>query len=443
MTSSQNISASLYADLDYRGLIKQTTSTDLGAALAKSQMTLYCGFDPTADSLHVGSLLPLLTLRRFQDAGHRVIAVVGGATGMIGDPSGKSAERKFLSADDLAKNVIGIRGVIGRFLKLDGSNPALVVNNADWFSGMSYLQFLRDVGKHFTVNHMMAKESVRARLEDREHGISYTEFSYMLLQAYDYVVLNDKEGCNLQIGGSDQWGNITAGIELIRRVRAHREEKDAEEMKDSVYGLTHPLVMKSDGSKFGKSESGTIWLSAERTSAYELYQYFIGTADADVGMFLKYFSFLSREEITRLEAGVKTAPEKREAQSTLARELVKLVHGEAALEKATGATAALFGSEIKMLAKEALLEAFASAPTTVKPKSTLTGGLTVVDLLVEAALCASKGAARKDIQGGGIYLNNDRVTDPAASVSAKDLLAGCALVLRKGKKSYHLFRFEG
>lgn len=440
MTTPQG---SLYSDLDYRGLIKQSTSPELGATLAKSRMTLYCGFDPTADSLHVGSLLPLLTLRRFQDAGHRVIAVVGGATGMIGDPSGKSAERKFLSASDLAKNVEGIRGVIGRFLKLDGANPALVVNNADWFSGMSYLQFLRDVGKHFTVNHMMAKESVRARLEDREHGISYTEFSYMLLQAYDYVVLNDKEGCNLQIGGSDQWGNITAGIELIRRIRAHREEKDAEEMKDSVFGLTHPLVMKADGSKFGKSEAGTIWLSSDRTSPYELYQYFIGSSDADVGTFLKYFSFLSKEEITRLETCVKTAPEKREAQATLARELVKLVHGEAALEKATQATSVLFSSEIKNLSKEALLEAFASAPTTVKAKNGIQAGISVVDLLVEATLCASKGAARKDIQGGGIYLNNERVSDPAASVGPQDLLAGCALVLRKGKKSYHLFRFEG
>ncbi len=435
---------SLYSDLDYRGLVKQSTSPELATHLAKNRMTLYCGFDPTADSLHVGSLLPLLTLRRFQDAGHRVIAVVGGATGMIGDPSGKSAERKFMSEADLAKNVVGIRNVISRFLKLDGENPAKVVNNADWFQGMSYLQFLRDVGKHFTVNHMMAKESVRARLEDREHGISYTEFSYMLLQAYDFVVLNEREGCNLQIGGSDQWGNITAGIELIRRIRAHREEKDAEEMKDSTFGLTHPLVMKSDGSKFGKSETGTIWLSADRTSPYELYQYFVATPDADVAMFLKYFTFLSHDELKRLEAAVKSAPEKREAQTTLARELVKLVHGEAGLEKATQATTALFGSEIKTLSKEALLDAFSGAPSTTKPKSTIASStLTVVDLLAECGLCGGKGAARKDIQGGGIYLNNERVTDPAATVSSQDLLAGFALVIRKGKKSYHLFKFEG
>jgi tyrosyl-tRNA synthetase len=435
-------SANLFSDLEFRGLVKQTTSPDLPKELAAKPMTLYCGFDPTADSLHVGSLLPLLALRRFQDAGHRVIAVVGGATGMIGDPSGKSAERSFLSEADLQKNLSGIRAVIGRFLKLDGPNPALVLNNFDWF-GMSYLAFLRDVGKHFTVNHMMAKESVRARLEDREHGISYTEFSYMLLQAYDFVHLNEKEGCNLQIGGSDQWGNITAGIELIRRMRAHREKKSEEELKDHTFGLTMPLVMKADGTKFGKSESGTIWLSEDRTSAYQLYQYFIGTADADVGTLLRFFTFLPHEEITRLENAVKTAPEKREAQTRLAQELVKLVHGDSALEKATGATQALFGTEIRNLAKPALLEAFAGAASTQKPRAAIDGALTVVDLLVEAGLCNGKGAARKDIQGGGIYLNNERVTDAAAIVSAKDLLADFALVVRKGKKSYHLFRFEG
>jgi tyrosyl-tRNA synthetase len=360
---------------------------------------------------------------------------------MIGDPSGKSAERSFLSEDDLKRNVVGLRNVMSRFLKLDDSKSAIVVNNYDWF-GMSYLTFLRDVGKHFTVNHMMAKESVRARLEDREHGISYTEFSYMLLQAYDYVHLNEKEGCNLQIGGSDQWGNITAGIELIRRIRAHREKKDAEEIKDNTYGLTMPLVMKADGTKFGKTESGAIWLSEDRTSAYQVYQYFIQTSDADVGMLLRYFTNLSHEEILRLEGTVKTSPEKREAQTRLAQEMVKLIHGEAALEKASGATQALFGSEIKNLAKPALLEAFAGAASSKKTRSAISSPLSVVDLLVEAGLCGGKGAARKDIQGGGIYLNNERVSDPSATVSEKDLLADFAIVLRKGKKSYHLFRFD-
>jgi tyrosyl-tRNA synthetase len=432
----------LFQDLEFRGLVKQTTSPDLPKELAAKKMTLYCGFDPTADSLHVGSLLPLLTLRRFQDAGHTVIAVVGGATGMIGDPSGKSAERSFLSEADLQKNVNGIKGVVGRFLKLDGPNPAVVMNNFDWF-GMSYLAFLRDVGKHFTVNHMMAKESVRARLEDRDQGISYTEFSYMLLQAYDYVHLNEKQGCNLQIGGSDQWGNITAGIELIRRMRAHREKKSEDEVKDAAYGLTMPLVMKADGTKFGKSESGTIWLSSDRTSPYDLYQYFIGATDADVGMLLRYFTFLSHDEIARLEGTVKSAPEKREAQTRLAQEMVKLVHGDEALSKAAGATQVLFSAEIKNLDKPALLEALAGAASTKKPRSAIAGGLAVIDLLAEAGLCGGKGAARKDIQGGGIYLNNERVSDPAAMVTAKDLLADFALILRKGKKSYHLFRFDG
>jgi tyrosyl-tRNA synthetase len=239
---------------------------------------------------------------------------------MIGDPSGKSQERNFLSREELAKNVTGIREVIGRFLRIDGENPAIVVNNHDWFQSLSYLEFLRDVGKHFTVNHMMAKESVRARLEDREHGISYAEFSYMLIQAYDFVHLAEKEGCVLQIGGSDQWGNITAGIELIRRIRAHREAKDADDLRDAAYGLTMPLVMKADGTKFGKSESGTVWLSEDRTTPYQLYQYFMQASDADVGMLLRYFTFLSRDEILKLESAVTEAPEKREAQIRLARE---------------------------------------------------------------------------------------------------------------------------
>jgi tyrosyl-tRNA synthetase len=434
--------ATLYSDLEFRGLVKQSTSPDLPKSLAAAPMTLYCGFDPTADSLHVGSLLPLLTLKRFQDAGHRVIALVGGATGMIGDPSGKSQERKLQTVDDLRKNVDGIRKVISRFLKLDGPNPALVTNNHDWFSGLSYLDFLRDVGKHFTVNHMMAKESVRARLEDREHGISYTEFSYMLLQAYDYVVLNEREGCNLQIGGSDQWGNITAGIELIRRMRAHRENRTAEDVAETAYGFTMPLVMKADGTKFGKSEAGTVWLSEDRTTPYQLYQFFIQTTDADVGTMLRYFTFLPQAEILRLEASAKSAPEKREAQTTLAREMVKIVHGESALERATQATQALFGAEIRDLSKEALLEAFSGAPTTRKPSSALAAPIPVIDLLVEGGLASSKGAARKEIQGGGVYLNNERVSDVAATVSKNDLLAGFAAVLRRGKKSYHLFRFD-
>jgi tyrosyl-tRNA synthetase len=325
----------LYQDLEARGIVKQVTDPDLSAKLASAKLTLYCGFDPTSDSLHVGSLLPLLTLKRFQQAGHRCIAVVGGATGMIGDPSGKTQERSLLGPEQLAHNVQGIRQTISRFLDFDGPNAAKLANNADWFRDVSYIDFLRDVGKHFTINHMVAKESVRARLEDREHGISYTEFSYMLLQAYDFYVLNQRENCTLQIGGSDQWGNITAGIELIRRM--HAAKGGPEERKDErtdVFGLTHPLVSKADGTKFGKTEKGTVWLDPKRTSPYQFYQFFIQTTDADAPTFLRFFTFLSVDEIASLENSIKTEPEKRLAQQVLARELTRLVHGEAELARA-------------------------------------------------------------------------------------------------------------
>ena len=308
----------LYQELEARGIVKQVTSPELATQLDREKLTLYAGFDPTADALHVGSLLPLLTLNRFQLAGHRPLALVGGATGMIGDPSGKSAERSLLDEAQIQKNLAGIRKIIEKFLDFSGPNAAKVVNNNDWFKDISYVDFLRDVGKHFTVNHMMAKESVRARLEDREHGISYTEFSYMLLQAYDFKVLNDRENCRLQIGGSDQWGNITAGLELTRRVRvAHKGDAariEGEEDHD-IFGMTHPLVMKADGTKFGKSEQGTIWLDANRTSPYRFYQFFIQTMDADVMTFLKYFTFLSLDELAQLEQSLKTEPEKRLAQT--------------------------------------------------------------------------------------------------------------------------------
>ena len=291
----------LYQDLEARGIAKQVTDSSLAEVLKKGPLSLYCGFDPTSDSLHVGSLLPLLTLRRFQRAGHRPIAVVGGATGMIGDPSGKSAERRLLTADAVERNVSGIRSVIERFLDSSGSNAARVVSNADWFSNVTYIDFLRDVGKHFTVNHMVAKESVRARLEDREHGISYTEFSYMLLQAYDYYVLHRDQGCTLQIGGSDQWGNITAGTELIRRMSAEMTDGDASKRTlPTVFGMTHPLVLKADGTKFGKSELGTIWLDPARTSPYAFYQFWVQTADADIANYLQYFSFESSAQIVAL-----------------------------------------------------------------------------------------------------------------------------------------------
>jgi tyrosyl-tRNA synthetase len=434
------VESNIVADLESRGILKQLTDPALPEILQKEALTLYAGFDPTSDSLHIGSLLPLLTLRRFQLAGHRPIAVVGGATGMIGDPSGKSQERSLLTEEQIEKNLVGIRAVISRFLDLDGKNglpPALILNNGDWFKGVSYIQFLRDVGKHFTINHMMAKESVRARLEDREHGISYTEFSYMLLQAYDFFHLNQELGCRLQIGGSDQWGNITAGIELIRRMRAAGHAGDSE-----VYGLTHPLVTKADGNKFGKTERGTIWLDPKKTSPYAFYQFFIQTADADVMTFIRYFTFLSQDEILALENSLKTEPEKRAAQLALAREVTRLVHGDEELRKAERASQALFGTEIRELDERTLLDVLGEAPATEKSKATLSPGFPLIDALVESKLCNSKGAARKDIAGGGIYVNNTRITGDNATLTAEDLIAGNYIVLRKGKKSYHLLSFR-
>lgn len=437
----------LYQELEARGIVKQVTSPELSKALEHGKLTLYAGFDPTSDALHVGSLLPLLTLRRFQLAGHRPIAVVGGATGMIGDPSGKSAERSLLDDAQIAKNLAGIQKIIEKFLDFKGAAAAKVVNNGDWFKGVSFIDFLRDVGKHFTVNHMMAKESVRARLEDRDHGISYTEFSYMLLQAYDFKVLHDREKCSLQIGGSDQWGNITAGIELIRRVRAaHDPAAAAEGAAADVFGMTHPLVSKADGTKFGKTEQGTIWLDPNRTSPYRFYQFFIQTPDADVMTYLKFFTFLSLEKLGELERSLQTEPEKRLAQTTLAQEVTKLVHGDAELKRAEAASQALFGTAIRELDEATLLDVLSGAPSTRKERATLGSGgsgdsLSLIDLLVDTQLCPSKGQARKDVIAGGIYVNNDRVSDAAATVRASDLIAGKHLVLRKGKKNYHLVSF--
>lgn len=428
----------LYRDLEWRGLIKQTTSPDLEKTLSSDdKITLYCGFDPTADSLHLGSLLPLVTLRRFQKQGHRVIALVGGATGMIGDPSFKSAERKLQDEAGLQKNLAGISSVIRRFLDFQGPNAAEMVNNYDWMKNFSFLSFLRDVGKHFTVNHMMAKESVRARLEDRENGISFTEFSYMLLQAYDFYHLHREKNCVLQIGGSDQWGNITAGTELTRRMNA-AEGRDSGQ---ALFGMTFPLVTKSDGTKFGKTETGTIWLSADKTSPYQLYQFLLQTSDADVVTYLKFFTELSVEQIGQLEDSIRTKPELREAQTQLAEQVTRLVHGEAALQEAQVTTELLFKGEISKLSLAAILAAFQAAPQTDFTPAHLVDGATeptLIDLLVLSTLAPSKGQARKDIQGGGISINGRRIDDPAYTLQASDWIEGQAAVLRKGKKNYHL-----
>jgi tyrosyl-tRNA synthetase len=429
----------LYDELQARGVIKQVTSPKLKEAMDSGRIALYCGFDPTSDSLHVGSLLPLLTLKRFQQAGHQVIALAGGATGMIGDPSFKAQERALLTEDLLNQNLRGIRGVMEKFLDLGGDNAAKIVNNYDWIGKFSYVHFLRDVGKHFTVNHMMAKESVRARLEDREHGISYTEFSYMLLQAYDFHHLYTEHGCQLQIGGSDQWGNITAGCELIRRMKAHSQGREVTDQdEDHAFGLTHPLVMKSDGTKFGKTEAGTIWLDREKTSPYQFYQFWVQTQDADIGTYLRYFSFKSIAEIETLEAKVRSHPEKREAQQALAREITEMVHGKDALAAAEEATQILFGADPTKASAASLREIRDSIPQWIVSRAKLQSGLPLVDALAESDLCASKGQARKDIDGGGISINNQKVSDAALVLNLEHLLANEYILLRKGKKNYLL-----
>lgn len=435
--------ASLFTDLKDRGILYQITHEALEKRLASGPITLYCGFDPTSDSLHAGNLLPLLTLRRFQQAGHKPILVLGGATGMIGDPSGKSSERSLQTEEQVEKNLKGIRRAAERFLDFNcGASSAIIVNNRDFYTDMSLLNFLREVGKHFTVNHMIQKDSVRSRMEDRDHGISYTEFSYMLLQAYDFYRLHRDLGCELQIGASDQWGNITAGTELIRRKSAHPGTTGIEGELHPAFGLTHPLITRSDGAKFGKTEKGAVWLDPEKTSPYQFYQFFLGSPDDRVIPWMKLLTFLPLPEILALEERLQSAPEKKEAQTALARELTFLVHGPSGLSRAEAATRALFGSEIKTLDLDTLSEIFADAPNSMIERSRLEAGIPFVDLLQESGLFQSKGAARKEIPAGGVYLNNERITDPHLVIRAEHLISDSALVLRKGKKNYHLVKFK-
>jgi tyrosyl-tRNA synthetase len=425
----------LFAELRWRGLINQTTDDEhLPAWFMERPRTVYAGFDPTADSLHVGHLMALMILRRFQKAGHRPIALVGGATGMIGDPSGKSEERNLLSVEVLQANVTAIARQLRRFLDFDaGPHSALLVNNHDWMGRFGYLEFLRDVGKHFPVNVMLAKDSVKNRLERSDGGLSYTEFSYMLLQAYDFVYLHQHCDCEIQVGGSDQWGNITAGIDLARRLHGVQ-----------LYGMTCPLLTKSDGAKMGKTESGALWLSAERTSAYRFYQYWINLADADVGPCLRFFTDLGQEEILALEAGHAADPGRREAQRRLASELTRLVHGEDGLAIAQRATEVLFGAEIHELSDAQLGEVFADVPSKELPRDRLAGeGLALVDALVEAGLAKSKGEARRTISQGGAYVNNRRADRVEACLGPNDLAGQSVMVLRCGKKNYALLRFRG
>ena len=422
----------IFEDLKWRGLIHQTTADDfLPGWLSSGSRTLYAGFDPTADSLHVGSLLPLMMLRRFQKAGHRPIAIAGGATGMIGDPSGKSAERNLQTPEQLAANLAGIELQMRHVLDFEcGDNSALLVNNNDWMSKFSYVEFLRDVGKNFPVNVMLAKDSVKSRLTS-DAGLSYTEFSYMLLQAYDFVHLNREHGCELQIGGSDQWGNVTAGIDLGRRM-----------LGAQLYGVTCPLLTKADGSKMGKTESGAIWLSASRTSPYQFFQYWRNIADEDTGKCLRFLTELSRDEITVLDKSREEEPAKRESQIRLAEELTQLIHGEEGLAAAKKATEIFFGAEIEDLTDAELGQIFSDVPNSEIAATELEGeGLGLIDALVKSSLMKSNGDARRAIKQGGIYTNNRRVEEMNYRLTRNDLASETVIVLRSGKKKYALLRF--
>lgn len=418
---------SLLEDLQWRGLLADCTDlTALTQRLHEGPVTLYCGFDPTGDSLHVGHLVPQLTLRRFQLAGHHPISLAGGATGMVGDPSGKSAERNLLSPEQLAHNVNCIKSQLARLLDFDRvGNPAVLVNNADWTAPVSYLDFLRDIGKYFSLNVMLAKDSVKSRMEG-DSGISYTEFSYQLLQAFDFYHLRKTHNCELQIGGSDQWGNITAGCDLVRK-----------KLGVTAWGWTFPLITKADGTKFGKTESGAVWLDPKKTSPYKFYQFFVNTEDAKVGEYLRKFTFLSRPEIEELETKHAANPGARAAHKALACEITRLVHGADALAAALKASDILFGAEIGDTTEEIFRDIVGEVPTKDLERTKLEGfGVLLVELLIHSDLSPSKGQARKDIEGGGIYLNNVKSPDPARALTTNDLLFGKYLLLRKGKRSY-------
>lgn len=419
----------LIEDLQWRGLLADCTDLDgLAKRLAEGPVTVYCGFDPTGDSLHVGHLMGQLTLARFQRAGHHVIALAGGATGMVGDPSGRSSERNLLTREQLAHNIACIKAQLSSLLDFtSAANPARLVDNADWIAPFSFLDFLRDVGKHFSLNVMLAKDSVKSRMEG-DGGISYTEFSYQLLQAYDFYHLRKTLGCELQIGGSDQWGNLTAGTDLIRKKLGH---------ESNAWGWTFPLITKSDGTKFGKTASGAVWLDASRTSPYKLYQFFVNTEDAKVCEYLRKFTFLSRAEIEPLEAAHAANPGAREAHKALAREVTRIVHGQPALDAALKASAILFGAEIGDTSEEVFRDVVGEIPTqSVTAAQLADPGLGLTDALVLAGLSQSKGQAKKDIEGGGVYINNVKCAEIAKTLTSADLLFGKHILLRKGKRTY-------
>ena len=419
---------SILEEFRWRGLVADSTEPEaLAKRISEGPITLYCGFDPTADSLHVGNLVPLLGLRRFQLQGHHPIALAGGATGSIGDPSGKAHERQLLTKEVLDGNIARVKLQLTRLLDFETkSNPAQLLDNAAWTGPVSFLEFLRDIGKHFSVNAMVAKESIRARMEDRESGISYTEFSYMLLQAFDFYVMCRDLNCELQIGGSDQWGNITAGTDLCRK-----------KLGRAAHGLTLPLITNADGTKFGKTEAGAIWLDAKRTSVYKFYQFWIRTDDRDVIRYLKFFTFLSQVEIGDLEKQHAENPGARAAHNALAKAVTDLIHGPSTTTEAMRASEILFGGELAGISESTFNEIVGEVPTKEIQKSQLDGaGQPLVEILVHAGLCPSKGHARKDVEGGGVYVNNIRETNFQRPVTANDLLFGKHLLLRKGKRNY-------
>ena len=419
---------SLYDELKWRGLVYDATE-GVREVLAREHVVGYIGFDPTAASLHVGSLLVMMALAHMQRQGHAPIALVGGGTGLIGDPSGKTAERQLLTLDRVEENVKGIRSQLARFLDFDlAPNPARLVNNADWLTKLGAIEFMRDVGKHFTVNAMLAKESVKRRTES-EDGISYTEFSYSLLQAYDYLVLHDRFGCTLQMGGSDQWGNVTAGMDLIRRVRGGK-----------AHGLVMPLVTTASGTKFGKTEAGTIWLDPALTKPYEFHQFWLNVDDRDAVKYLKFFTFLDEPQIGELEVATAREPERRHAQRTLAREVTQLVHGTAAVHEAESVAEKLFKGDLRSMSEGELLQVFSSVPSSQTPYRS--EGWLVTDFLASNAVTASKSEAVRMIKGGGVYINGQRVVDEKSRVSPEDAMHARYFVVRKGKKDNFLVRVD-
>lgn len=416
--------------LQERGLVSQMTESGLPEAAASGRLYVYCGFDATAPSLQIGNLVPVMALAHFQRCGHRPILLVGGGTSMIGDPSGKSIERPLLTPEQVREHAENIRQQLAGYLDFEGPTGALLLNNADWLDEMSVIEFLRDVGKHFTVNSMLAKESVKSRLGS-EQGISFTEFSYMLLQATDFLHLFDEHSCTVQVGGHDQWGNLISGVELIRRTReAH------------VHALTVPLILSATGAKFGKSEGNALWLDPELTTPYQLYQYWINTDDRDVAHYLKIFTFLSLEEIAEIERRQAADPARRVGQRALAFEVTKLVHGEATARAVAAASSVLFGSGVAELTPDVLPHLAGAVPTANVPLAALRDGLPVLDALVSAGAQPSKGAARRLIQQGGLYVNDHRWSDPEGKLTRDDALFGRAILLRTGKNKYHLLLAE-